>query len=308
MCPHNTFYLHTRLYGVVERQHPTDKKVFKIMEKRARVLIDCEDAKGLVYKISKVFYDRGLNIDNNREFVDKEHGRFFMRTVVTGLFNAQELQDELKSVVPEDAHIRVIEPKDKKIILMATKESHALGDILIRHADGELGAEIECVIANHDTLEKLVRRFDIPFFHVPADGMTREEHESHVMKLVDEFEFDYIVLAKYMRILTPVFVKAYAQKIINIHHSFLPAFIGANPYKQAFERGVKIIGATAHFVTDDLDEGPIIAQDVIPVNHRLSWRDMQRAGRDGEKIVLSRALSLVLHDRVFVNGNKTVIF
>jgi len=278
------------------------------MENRARVLIDCEDAKGLVYKISKVFYDRGLNIDNNREFVDKEHGRFFMRTVVTGLFNAKELQDELKSVVPSDAHIRVIEPKNKKIILMATKESHALGDILIRHADGELDAEIQCVIANHDTLETFVRRFDIPFFHVPADGLTREEHESHVMKLVNEFEFDYIVLAKYMRILTPVFVKAYAQKIINIHHSFLPAFIGANPYKQAFERGVKIIGATAHFVTDDLDEGPIIAQDVIPVNHRLSWRDMQRAGRDGEKIVLSRALALVLHDRVFVNGNKTVIF
>ncbi len=278
------------------------------MENRARVLIDCEDAKGLVYKISKVFYDRDLNIDNNREFVDKEHGRFFMRTVVTGLFTAKELEDELKSVVPEDGHIRVIEPKNKKIILMATKESHALGDILIRHADGELDAEIQCVIANHDTLEELVHRFDIPFFHVPADGLSRETHESHVMKLVDEFEFDYIVLAKYMRILTSVFVKAYTQKIINIHHSFLPAFIGANPYKQAFERGVKIIGATAHFVTDDLDEGPIIAQDVIPVNHRLSWKDMQRAGRDGEKIVLSRALALVLHDRVFVNGNKTVIF
>jgi len=278
------------------------------MEKRARVLIDCEDAKGLVYKISKVFYDRGLNIDNNREFVDKEHGRFFMRTVVTGMFDIEELQRELSSVVPENGHIRVIEPKDKKIILMATKESHALGDILIRYADGELGAEIECVIANHNTLEQLVRRFDIPFFHIPAEGLSRKEHESHVMELIDKFEFDYIVLAKYMRILTPDFVKAYTQKIINIHHSFLPAFIGANPYKQAFERGVKIIGATAHFVTDDLDEGPIIAQDVIPVNHRFSWKDMQKAGRDGEKIVLSRALSLVLQDRVFVNGNKTVIF
>jgi len=278
------------------------------MEKRARVLIDCEDAKGLVYKISKVFYDRGLNIDNNREFVDKEYGRFFMRTVVSGLFDMQELLDALKAVTPAAAHIRVIEPEDKKIILMVTKESHALGDILIRHADGELGAEIECVIGNHDTLEELVRRFDIPFFHIPADDMTREEHEEHVMKLINEFEFDYIVLAKYMRILTSTFVKAYTQKIINIHHSFLPAFIGANPYKQAYERGVKIIGATAHYVTDDLDEGPIIAQDVIPVNHRLTWRDMQRAGRDGEKIVLSRALSLVLNDRVFVNGNKTVIF
>ncbi len=278
------------------------------MEKRARVLIDCEDAKGLVYKISKVFYDRGLNIDNNREFVDKEHQRFFMRTVVSGLFDAAELLAELQSIAPKDAHIRVIEPKDKKIVLMVTKESHALGDILIRHAAGELGATIACVIGNHDTLRELVERFDIPFFHIPAEGLSREAHEEKVMECIDKHTFDYIVLAKYMRILTPDFVKAYEQKIINIHHSFLPAFIGANPYKQAFERGVKIIGATAHYVTNDLDEGPIIAQDVIPVNHRLSWKDMQRAGRDGEKIVLSRALSLVLHDRVFVNGNKTVIF
>ncbi len=278
------------------------------MEKRARVLIDCDDAKGLVYKISKVFYDRDLNIDNNREFVDKEHGRFFMRTVVTGLFDTQELLSELELVAPKDAHIRVIEPNDKKIVILATKESHALGDILIRYADGELGADIECVIANHDTLRELVERFDIPFFHIPAEGLNREEHEEKVMACIDQHTFDYMVLAKYMRILTPAFVKAYPQQIINIHHSFLPAFIGANPYKQAFERGVKIIGATAHFVTDDLDEGPIIAQDVIPVNHRLSWKDMQRAGRDGEKIVLSRALALVLQDRVFVNGNKTVIF
>ncbi|HIP18166.1 MAG TPA: formyltetrahydrofolate deformylase [Sulfurovum sp.] len=278
------------------------------MEKRARVLIDCDDAKGLVYKISKVFYDRDLNIDNNREFVDKEHGRFFMRTVVSGLFDVNELLEELKLVSPKDAHIRVIEPKDKKIIILATKESHALGDILIRYADGELGADIECVIANHDTLRDLVERFDIPFFHIPAEDLSREAHEEKVMQCIDKYNFDYIVLAKYMRILTPTFVKAYTQQIINIHHSFLPAFIGANPYKQAFERGVKIIGATAHFVTDDLDEGPIIAQDVIPVNHRLTWKDMQRAGRDGEKIVLSRALSLVLQDRVFVNGNKTVIF
>ena len=278
------------------------------MEKTARVLIDCKDAKGLVYKISKVFYDRGLNIDNNREFVDKENERFFMRTVVSGAFIVKELLDELKAAIPGDAHIRVIEPEDKKIILLATKESHALGDILVRHADGELDAQIQCVIANHDTLQTFVRRFDIPFFHIPAEGMSREEHEELVMRLIGEFEFDYIVLAKYMRILTPTFVKAYPEQIINIHHSFLPAFIGANPYKQAFDRGVKIIGATAHFVTDDLDEGPIIAQDVIPVNHRLTWKDMQRAGRDGEKIVLSRALTLVLDDRVFVNGNKTVIF
>lgn len=278
------------------------------MENRARVLIDCTDEKGLVYQISKVFYDRDLNIDSNREFVDKEKNKFFMRTVVTGDFNIEELEGALKVIVPTNANLRVMEPKRKKIVILATKESHALGDILIRHEAGELDAEIEAVIANHDVLKDLVQRFDIPFFHVPAEGMAREEHEEHIMKIIDEHQFDFIVLAKYMRILTSSFVSHYPEQIVNIHHSFLPAFIGANPYKQAFERGVKIIGATAHFVTDDLDEGPIIAQDVIPVNHRLSWKDMQRAGRDGEKIVLSRALALVLHDRVFVNGNKTVIF
>ena len=278
------------------------------METKARVLIDCNDAKGLVYKISKVFFEKDLNIDSNREFVDKESSRFFMRSVVTGIFEPEELLSELKAIAPEDADIKVIIPKPKKIILMATKETHALGDILIRHADGELDAQIECVIANHNTLEELVRRFDIPFFCIPADGMNRDEHEEKVMELINKFEFDFIVLAKYMRILTSKFVKAYEEKIINIHHSFLPAFIGANPYKQAHERGVKIIGATAHFVTDDLDEGPIIAQDVIPVNHRMGWREMQSAGRDVEKVVLSRALSYVLNDRVFVHGNKTIVF
>ncbi len=278
------------------------------MEQRVRVLIDCEDAKGLVYKISKVFYDRNLNIDSNREFVDKEQGKFFMRTVVTGSFDVVELEKALIEVAPSNASLKVIVPKRKKIVILATKESHALGDILIRHEAGELNADIEAVIANHDVLEGLVRRFDIPFFCIPAKDITREEHEEQVMKLIDEHAFDYIVLAKYMRILTSTFVSAYPRQIINIHHSFLPAFIGANPYKQAFKRGVKIIGATAHFVTNDLDEGPIIAQDVIPVNHRLEWKDMQRAGRDVEKIVLSRALNFVLNDRVFVHGNKTIVF
>ncbi|SFV66040.1 Formyltetrahydrofolate deformylase [hydrothermal vent metagenome] len=278
------------------------------MEQRVRVLIDCKDAKGLVYKISKVFYDRDLNIDNNREFVDKEQGKFFMRTVVSGDFDIDELEGAIKAVISTSANLRVIEPKRKKIVILATKESHALGDILIRHEAGELDADIEAVIANHNTLEPLVRRFDIPFFSVSADGMSREEHEEFIMELIDKQEFDIIVLAKYMRILTSNFVAKYPKQIVNIHHSFLPAFIGANPYKQAYKRGVKIIGATAHFVTDDLDEGPIIAQDIIPVTHRLEWKDMQKAGRDVEKIVLSRALNLVLNDRVFVHGNKTIVF
>ena len=278
------------------------------MAQRARVLIDSKDERGLVYRVSKVLYDYGLNIDSNREFVDKEAGKFFMRTVVTGDFDEQALERDLHAVMPTGANVRVITPRRKKIVLMATKESHALGDILIRHADGELEAEIEAVIANRDVLRDLVERFEIPFVHIPAEGLSREEHEARILAELEKYELDYIVLAKYMRILTAGFVANYPGRILNIHHSFLPAFVGANPYKQAYERGVKIIGATAHFVTDDLDEGPIIAQDVIPVNHRFDWKDMQRAGRDVEKVVLSRALNLVLDDRVFIHGNKTIVF
>ena len=278
------------------------------MAERARVLIDSRDERGLVYRVSKVFFESGLNIDSNREFVDKDAGKFFMRSVVTGDFDETKLWDDLQKVVPEGANVRVITPRRKKIVIMATKESHALGDILIRHADGELEADIEAVIANREVLRDLVERFDIPFVYIPADGLTRAEHEAKVLEELEKYEFDVIVLAKYMRILTPDFVERFPGKILNIHHSFLPAFIGANPYKQAYERGVKIIGATAHFVTDDLDEGPIIAQDVIPVNHRFGWKDMQRAGRDVEKVVLSRALNLVLNDRVFIHGNKTIVF
>ncbi len=278
------------------------------MEQIVRVLIDCPDSKGLVYKISKVFYDRDLNIENNREFVDREQGRFFMRTEVSGIFDRDELREALEGVTPPNSNLQVIEPKKKNIVLFATKESHALGDILVRHEADELDANILAVISNHNTLKSLVDRFDIPFFHIDAKEISRVEHEKRILEVLEEFSFDYIVLAKYMRILTSNFVSKYSRKIINIHHSFLPAFIGANPYKQAYNRGVKIIGATAHFVTDELDEGPIIAQDVISVNHRFSWRDMQRAGRDVEKIVLSRALDLVLNDRVFLYGNKTIIF
>ena len=274
-----------------------------------RVLIDSNDEKGLVHKISTVFYSNDLNILSNSEFVDKENNKFFMRSVVDGDLDLNELKCALEYVLPQSASIKVIEPKKKNIILMATKELHALGDILIRHEAGELDANILCVISNYDELESLVTRFDIPYITVSHDGYERSEHEQKIIESIDTFkDIDYIVLAKYMRILTPRFVETYEDKIINIHHSFLPAFIGANPYKQAYNRGVKIIGATAHFVNNNLDEGPIIAQEVIHVDHAYNWRDMQRSGRDVEKIVLSRALKLALEDRIFVYANKTVIF
>lgn len=279
------------------------------MTEQYRVLIDCNDEKGLVYKVSSIFFHRNLNIISNNEFVDKTHNKFFMRSVVAGEIDPSALKQELLGVLPKNAHLDVIAPRKKNVVLMATKESHALGDILIRYEAGELDCHIIGVVSNYDLLEPLVSKFNIPYYTVSHEGCDRDEHEKRVLEQLSELgEIDYIVLAKYMRILTPKFVEAYEDKIINIHHSFLPAFIGANPYKQAYERGVKIIGATAHFVNNHLDEGPIIAQDVIHVNHAHGWEEMQRQGRDVEKIVLSKALKLALEDRIFVHTNKTIIF
>lgn len=274
-----------------------------------RVLIDANDEKGLVHKVSTVFYQNDLNILSNSEFVDKENNKFFMRSVVDGDIVLDKLHQLITEVMPESANIEVIAPKKKNIIIMATKEMHALGDILIRHEAEELEANILCVISNYGDLKSLVGKFNIPFIEISHVGLDRAEHEDKILECLAEFqEIDYIVLAKYMRILTPRFIEVYENRIINIHHSFLPAFIGANPYKQAYDRGVKIIGATSHFVNNHLDEGPIIAQEVIHVDHAYGWRDMQRSGKDVEKVVLSRALKLALEDRIFVFANKTVIF
>ncbi|RXJ60154.1 formyltetrahydrofolate deformylase [Candidatus Marinarcus aquaticus] len=271
------------------------------------LLIDTTDAKGLVYNVSKILFANNLNIEQNAEYVDEETKKFFMRSVISGDLNKEILLKELKEVLPAESTIKLTTKEKKDIVLLATKESHVLGDLLIRYIDGELNANIKAVIANHDYLQDLVEKFDIPFHCISAEDMSREEHEELVINIINEYSPELIVLAKYMRILTPKFVQAYPQKVLNIHHSFLPAFIGANPYKQAHHRGVKIIGATAHYVTDDLDEGPIIAQDVVRVDHTYSWQDMRRAGRNVEKVVLSNALQLMLEDRVFVYGNKTVI-
>ncbi|WP_419769703.1 MAG: formyltetrahydrofolate deformylase [Candidatus Marinarcus sp.] len=271
------------------------------------LLIDTTDAKGLVYNVSKVLFANNLNIEQNAEYVDDETKKFFMRSVISGVLNKEILLKELKEVLPPESTINLTTKEKKDIVLLATKESHVLGDLLIRYLDGELNANIKAVIANHEYLKDLVEKFDIPFHCISADDISREEHEDLIIEKIKEYNPELIVLAKYMRILTPKFVQSFPKKVLNIHHSFLPAFIGANPYKQAYHRGVKIIGATAHYVTDDLDEGPIIAQDVVRVDHTFSWQDMRRAGRNVEKVVLSNALQHVLEDRVFVFGNKTVI-
>ncbi|QKF82181.1 formyltetrahydrofolate deformylase [Halarcobacter ebronensis] len=271
------------------------------------LLIDTIDAKGLVYNISKILFANHLNIEQNAEFVDKDTNKFFMRTVISGEVNVEILLKELKEVLPKESTIKLNLKSKKDIVILATKESHVLGDLLIRYLDGELNANIKAVIANHDYLRDLVEKFDIPFHCISADDMDRQTHEDLVIEKIKEYNPELIVLAKYMRILTPKFVHTFPKQVLNIHHSFLPAFIGANPYKQAHHRGVKIIGATAHYVTDDLDEGPIISQDVLRVDHTYSWEDMRMAGKNVEKVVLSNALQLLLEDRVFVFENKTVI-
>ena len=171
-----------------------------------------------------------------------------------------------------------------------------------------MDVEIAAIVGNYDSLAELAVKFDVPYHTVSHVGISREEHEEKIIETVEKYQPDYVILAKYMRILTPNFVAAFENKIINIHHSFLPAFIGAQPYKQAFERGVKIIGATAHYVTNNLDEGPIILQDVIHVDHKYNAEDMARSGKDVEKSVLSKALRLVLEERVFIYENRTVVF
>ncbi|GEA60570.1 formyltetrahydrofolate deformylase [Vibrio comitans] len=274
---------------------------------RKTLLTHCSDEPGLIAKITNICYKHQLNIIHNNEFVDNTSGHFFMRTELEGNFNDSVFVEDLEFALPKNASKKLVDSSKKKVVVLVTKESHCLGDILMKTFDGSLNVEITAVVSNYDILQPLVEKFDIPFRHVSHVGLNREEHEVKVKEAIDGFDADYLVLAKYMRILTPGFVEHYHNRIINIHHSFLPAFIGAKPYQQAYERGVKIIGATAHFVTNDLDEGPIIKQDVIPVDHNFSAQDMAQAGRDVEKNVLSKALNKVVNDHVFVYGNKTVI-
>lgn len=269
--------------------------------------VDCPDQAGLIHTVTGVLLGHGLNIISNSEFVDQETGRFFMRTGFAGIVDSSRVTADLAKVLPEAATIRLTRAGSREIVVLVTREPHCPGELLIRHAFDELGARIRAVIGNHDTLEPLARQFGIPFHHVSHEGLTRPEHEAALAEVLDQYDPEYIVLAKYMRILSPEFVARYPERIINIHHSFLPAFIGANPYRQAFERGVKMIGATAHFVTDYLDEGPIIAQGIVPVDHTHSAVEMAHAGRDVEKIVLAKALRLVFDERVFLTGCRSVI-
>ena len=215
------------------------------------------------------------------------------------------IESKLRAILPPQSFIKVTQKRKKSIVIFCTKEAHCLGDLLMKHYNNELDIDIKAVISNYESLQSLVEKFHIPYFHISHNGA---DYENAMLEVCARFAPDFIVLAKYMRILSPYFIAHYENRIINIHHSFLPAFIGANPYKQAYTRGVKIIGATAHFVTSELDSGPIICQDIMQVNHTLSWRDMQKAGKNIERVVLARAVELAIDERIFIHKNKTIIF
>lgn len=273
------------------------------------VLISCPDQVGLVTNITRVLAAHQLNIIAMREFVDEANKSFFTRIACTGnLTDAAQLEEKLLENLPNDAEVNLITQQEKQIAVLVTKEYHCLAEILIKNQFKTLGANVKCVIGNYESLRDFTEKLGIPYFYVDHADKDKSEFEAEVKEIINRFDVDYLVLAKFMRILSSDFVKDYAGKIINIHHSFLPAFIGANPYRQAFERGVKIIGATAHFVTDSLDEGPIITQHTNHVDHNFGVKEMVRAGKEIEKKVLLEALELIFEDRVFVSGNKTIVF
>jgi formyltetrahydrofolate deformylase len=272
------------------------------------ILIQCKDRVGLVAAISGLMAQKNINIVSMREFVDIDAKQFFARLVCEQDHDPEILLNDLHLALPEDAGIRINPEPQKKIIVLVTKEYHCLSDILVRHHFKTLGAQVQCVIGNHSTLADICERFGVPFFCITHENKTRGKFESELLAAIKKYPNDYLVLAKFMRILSPAFVELFPMQIVNIHHSFLPAFAGAKPYMQAYKRGVKIIGATAHFVTNDLDEGPIIEQQIIPVDHTYHVDDMVRAGKEIEKAVLAKALKMLFEDRVFVYNNKTIVF
>lgn len=278
------------------------------------LLMDGPDAKGLIFHVTSVLYRNECNIISQDEYVspatDGVESQFFMRTEFESpdkLDPQKVLKDLQETIATPKINLRISPKKKKDVVILATKEHHCLSDLLIRYNFDELDANVLAVVSNYNTLQPFVSKFGIPFHYITHEHKTREEHEEAILRTLEIYKPEYLVLAKYMRILSPEFVSHYANKIVNIHHSFLPAFIGANPYRQAYERGVKIIGATAHFVNNNLDEGPIIAQNVKDVDHSYAATDMAREGKEVEKSVLTQALKLVFNDRVFIFGNRTVI-
>lgn len=283
------------------------------MNRTAVLLVDCPDAKGIVAAISAFLYSHGANILSSDQHQDNEIGLFFMRlefdlsdfTLELGGFarEFQPIADRFRM------HWRVEDTaRLARVAIFVSRYQHCLVDLLHRHQIGELRCKMALIVSNHQDARPLAEFYDIPFHYVPMETGQKVEAEAAQMDLIARNGIDLIVLARYMQVLSPAFVARYPLRIINVHHSFLPAFSGAKPYHAAFERGVKLIGATSHYVTDELDAGPIIEQDVTRISHRDQMEQLIQKGRDTEKIVLSRAVRWHLEHRILFYGNKTVVF
>ncbi len=280
---------------------------------QAVLLLSCGDRSGLVSRITHFIFERGGNIVDLDEHVSDDEGIFTIRVAweLNGFtIQKEDLNEAFAPLAKEfGANWRIAySSRRPRMAVFVSKYDHCLQDILWRHKRGELFCDIPMVISNHPDLQKLCDFYDIPFYHYEINPANKAEQEERQIAFLREQNIDTVVLARYMQILSAKFVDAYPDRIINIHHSFLPAFIGGNPYRQAYQRGVKIIGATSHYVTEDLDEGPIIEQDVIRVSHRDSVKDLVRKGRDLERVVLARALKAHLEKKVMVLGKRTVVF
>ena len=277
-------------------------------------LIQCPDQKGLVSQVSTFFYRKGFNILNCQEHVDVSQDQYFMRIELDMSdlnTSRKDLEADFQSFGdPLKLNWSVYYTNQlARVALLVTKAPHCLYDILVRHEQNELNCEIPLIVSNHPYLESIADKFRIPFYCLPIKSKEeRHEQEQQVIQLLEQNHIDLIVLARYMQILSENFTAAYFGRIINIHHAFLPAFKGANPYKSAYERGVKMIGATAHYASAELDAGPIIEQDVERVTHKNTPRELSQMGADIERIVLARAVKAHLEHRVIINGNRTVIF
>lgn len=281
--------------------------------KNVVLLLSCKDQKGLLYKITNFIYKIGGNITDLDEHVDLVEDLFFTRAafeVDNDLMDEKKLNAEFEYLGKEiNANWKInFEDKKQNIAIFVSKYDHCLQEILWRNSLQEFNINIKAIISNHKELQLLAEQHNIPFHHFEMTNQTKVIQEKKQLKLLDELNIGTIVLARYMQILSSDFVNQYPNKIINIHHSFLPAFIGGNPYKQAFQRGVKIIGATSHYVTNELDEGPIIEQDIIRITHKDSLKDLIRKGRDLERMVFARALLLHSQHRILVYGKKTIVF
>lgn len=270
----------------------------------------CKDTSGIVHTMTDAVLKCKGNIIENQQFTDPITGLFCMRTRFTTETSLKDseaiLRNQLATFSPE---LKVREfTKRPRALILVTKESHCLRDLLYLRELGELPVEIPLVISNHEDLRNLVESHGITFEHLPVTTENKKSQETQIMARIEKLEIDVVVLARYMQILSKEFCTEFAGHIINIHHSFLPGFKGARPYHQAYERGVKVIGATAHFVTEDLDEGPIIEQDVAHVSHSATPDDLIAIGRDIERRVLAKAVRMYAEDRIFLLGNRTVIF